>query len=97
LRQPKPCSTTHSIYLSRTLIQTAIAGKLSGWLDPSCCMSFTLGLKVMTTPSAASSALARRLRTKGKPMTKKVSEALTPARLAELESLSRLPDDAIDT
>jgi uncharacterized protein (DUF4415 family) len=58
------------------------------------CLSFTLGLKVT---SAASSALERRLRTKGKPMKKKVSEAFTPAQLAELESLARLPDDAIDT
>ena len=32
---------------------TAIAGKPSGWLGPSCCLSFTLGLKVMTTRSAA--------------------------------------------
>ena len=29
-------------------------------------------------------------------MKKKVSEALTPAQRAELESLARLPDDAID-
>jgi len=29
-------------------------------------------------------------------MKKKVPEALTPAQLMELESLSRLPDDAID-
>ena len=30
-------------------------------------------------------------------MKKKVSEAFTPAQLAELESHARLPDDAIDT
>ena len=29
-------------------------------------------------------------------MKKKVSEALTPAQRAELESLARLPDDAVD-
>ena len=96
-RQPRPCSTTHSISLSRISIQMVIAGKLSGWLDPSCCLSFTRGRKVMTTRSAASSALARLPRTKGKPMKKKVSELLAPAQLAELELLARLPDDAIDT
>jgi uncharacterized protein (DUF4415 family)/uncharacterized DUF497 family protein len=52
--------------------------------------------KATKTRLAASSALARPRRTKGKPMKKKVSEALTPAQRAELESLARLPDDAID-
>src|SRR5919109_361274 len=46
---------------------------------------------------AASSAPARRPRTKGEPMKKGSSDQLTPAQQAELEALAAVPDDRIDT
>src|SRR6266568_678991 len=46
---------------------------------------------------AASSAPARRHRTKGGSMKQGSSDRLTPAQQAEIEALAALPDDQIDT
>jgi uncharacterized protein (DUF4415 family) len=47
--------------------------------------------------SAASSAPAKPVRTKGEPMKKGTSKRLTSEQRAELKSLAALPDNAIDT
>jgi uncharacterized protein (DUF4415 family) len=85
------------ICLGWTGTLTQSVGKPSGWSVRSCCSSFTLRLRATKDRLDALSALARLQRVKEKPMKKKSCEPLTPSQLAELESLARLPDNAIDT